>query len=107
MFCGNELLSALRKLILASVGIISATYEKKYKTGNNSPGFKVVRVPYPGILWENHSVEDLDGNLFIDWMTGISVLNLGYANFIRDAVKLELESTWPLFIFIIKIHTTN
>ena len=29
-----------------SGGIISATYEKKYKTGNNSPGFKVVRVPY-------------------------------------------------------------
>ena len=42
-----------------SGGIISATYEKKYKTGNNSPGFKVVRVPYPGILWENHSVEDV------------------------------------------------
>ena len=39
-------------------------------------------------------IEDLDGNLFIDWMTGISVLNLGYANFIRDAVKLELDSTW-------------
>jgi 4-aminobutyrate aminotransferase-like enzyme len=38
-----------------SGGIISATYENKYKTGNNSPGFKVIRAPYPGILWENNS----------------------------------------------------
>ncbi|WMT50717.1 MAG: aminotransferase class III-fold pyridoxal phosphate-dependent enzyme [Ferroplasma sp.] len=42
-----------------SGGIIAATYESKYKAGNNSPGFKVIRSPYPGILWENYSVGDV------------------------------------------------
>ena len=42
-----------------SGGIISATYENKYKAGNNSPGFRVIRSPYPGILWEDKSVEDV------------------------------------------------
>ena len=39
-------------------------------------------------------IEDVDGNLFIDWLTGISVLNLGYSQFIRDAVKTEIDNTW-------------
>jgi 4-aminobutyrate aminotransferase-like enzyme len=39
-------------------------------------------------------IEDVDGNIFIDWLTGISVLNLGYADFIKQAVKEQLESTW-------------
>ena len=42
-----------------SGGIIAATYEDKYKAGNNSPGFRVIRAPYPGILWENYSVDDV------------------------------------------------
>ena len=32
-------------------------------------------------------IEDVDGNRFIDWMTGISVLNLGYDEGIRKAVS--------------------
>lgn len=43
---------------------------------------------------ENSLVEDLDGNVFIDWMTGISVLNLGYNRQIRDAVKRQMDLTW-------------
>lgn len=39
-------------------------------------------------------IEDVDGNTFIDWLTGISVLNLGYADFIKDAINNQLNSTW-------------
>lgn len=39
-------------------------------------------------------IEDMDGNIFIDWLTGISVLNLGYADFIKEAVNKQLNSTW-------------
>jgi 4-aminobutyrate aminotransferase-like enzyme len=40
-----------------SGGIISATFENKYKAGNNSPGFKVIRAPYPGVLWESNTLD--------------------------------------------------
>ena len=39
-------------------------------------------------------VQDVDNNMLIDWMTGISVLNLGYDDGIREAVKLQMEKTW-------------
>ena len=28
----------------------------------------------------SHTIEDMDGNIFIDWFAGISVLNLGHNN---------------------------
>ncbi len=39
-------------------------------------------------------IEDVDGNTFIDWMTGISVLNLGYNEDIRKSITSQLYETW-------------
>ena len=39
-------------------------------------------------------IEDVDGNMYIDWMTGISVLNLGYNDGIRKAITDQVENTW-------------
>ncbi len=39
-------------------------------------------------------IEDVDGNRFIDWVAGISVLNLGYGNIVRDAVTKQIENIW-------------
>lgn len=38
------------------------------------------------------TVMDLDGNIFIDWFAGISVLNLGHNNpIVRHAIEEQLE----------------
>lgn len=39
-------------------------------------------------------IEDVDGNYLIDWMTGISVLNLGHSDIVRKAVSDQLEKVW-------------
>ncbi|WP_298276418.1 aminotransferase class III-fold pyridoxal phosphate-dependent enzyme [Ferroplasma sp.] len=39
-------------------------------------------------------IEDVDGNKFIDWVSGISVLNLGYSDMIRVAIKNQLDDIW-------------
>lgn len=39
-------------------------------------------------------IEDVDGNLFIDWFTGISVLNFGFSDIIRKAVKDQMDLIW-------------
>ena len=39
-------------------------------------------------------LEDMVGNLYIDWFAGVSVLNLGYSNAIRKAVAGQLETVW-------------
>ncbi|MBO0887705.1 aminotransferase class III-fold pyridoxal phosphate-dependent enzyme [Candidatus Bathyarchaeota archaeon] len=39
-------------------------------------------------------IEDADGNFLIDWVTGISVLNLGYSDIIKEAVSGQLSKTW-------------
>ncbi len=39
-------------------------------------------------------ITDVDDNTFIDWMTGISVLNLGYDEGIIQAVKDQMEKSW-------------
>lgn len=39
-------------------------------------------------------IEDVDGNYFIDWVTGISVLNLGHSNLIRNAISTQLSKVW-------------
>lgn len=43
---------------------------------------------------EGSIIEDVDGNRFIDWLTGISVLNLGYSEIVREAVRKQLEDVW-------------
>ncbi len=39
-------------------------------------------------------IEDVDGNLYIDWFAGVSVLNLGYSKVIRKAITEQLETVW-------------
>ena len=39
-------------------------------------------------------IVDMDGNMFIDWFAGVSVLNLGYSNTIRKAIAEQLETVW-------------
>ena len=44
---------------------------------------------------KNATVKDLDGNLYIDWVSGISVLNLGHQNpEVTEAVKAQLGKIW-------------
>jgi 2,4-diaminobutyrate 4-transaminase len=41
------------------------------------------------------TIRDVDGNTFIDWISGICVLNLGHNNpFITAAVKSQIEKVW-------------
>ena len=41
------------------------------------------------------TIRDVDGNTFIDWISGICVLNLGHNNpFVAAAVKSQLERIW-------------
>jgi 4-aminobutyrate aminotransferase-like enzyme len=44
---------------------------------------------------DNATVKDVDGNLYIDWVAGISVLNLGHHNpAITEAVSRQLGKIW-------------
>jgi 2,4-diaminobutyrate 4-transaminase len=41
------------------------------------------------------TIRDMDGNLFIDWVSGICVLNLGHSNpAITAAVKAQMDRIW-------------
>ena len=43
----------------------------------------------------NATIKDLDGNMYIDWISGISVLNLGHQNpEVTDAVKTQIGKIW-------------
>ena len=42
----------------------------------------------------NSVIEDADGNFLIDWVSGISVLNLGHSDIIRNAVSSQLSEIW-------------
>ncbi len=65
--------------------------QKKYETST---------VTYPGAFpfaikrARDSLIEDADGNVFIDWVSGISVLNMGFSNIVRDAVKKQMDLTW-------------
>jgi len=49
---------------------------------------------------ENATVRDVDGNLYIDWVSGISVLNLGHRNpEITKAVSAQLGKIWHALEF--------
>jgi len=44
---------------------------------------------------ENATIKDVDGNLYIDWVAGVSVLNLGHRNpEVTRAVVAQLEKIW-------------
>jgi 2,4-diaminobutyrate 4-transaminase len=49
-----------------------------------------------GIDWaKGATIKDVDGNLYIDWMSGICVLNLGHDNpFVAAAVKSQMDKIW-------------
>lgn len=65
--------------------------QKKYETAT---------VTYPGAFpfaikrADDSLIEDADGNVFIDWVSGISVLNMGFSGIIRDAVKKQMDLIW-------------
>ena len=41
------------------------------------------------------TIRDVDGNLYVDWVSGICVLNLGHNNpFVANAVKAQLDKVW-------------
>ena len=41
------------------------------------------------------TIKDVDGNLFIDWISGICVINLGHNNpFVTQAVKSQIDRIW-------------
>jgi 4-aminobutyrate aminotransferase-like enzyme len=41
------------------------------------------------------TIKDVDGNLYVDWVSGISVLNLGHNNpYISAAVKSQMDHIW-------------
>jgi 4-aminobutyrate aminotransferase-like enzyme len=44
---------------------------------------------------DNATIKDVDGNLYVDWVSGISVLNLGHRNpAITRAVSAQLAKVW-------------
>jgi 2,4-diaminobutyrate 4-transaminase len=41
------------------------------------------------------TIRDVDGNLYIDWLAGICVLNLGHSNpAVTEAVRAQMERIW-------------
>jgi len=41
------------------------------------------------------TIKDVDGNLYIDWLSGICVLNLGHNNpFVNEAVQAQMNRIW-------------
>lgn len=65
--------------------------QKKLETGT-----VVYPKSFPIAIKQAHNsmIEDVDGNIFIDWVTGISVLNMGFSDIIRDAVKQQMDLIW-------------
>lgn len=62
-------------------------YETKTVTYPNAFPFAIRRA-------QDSLIEDMDGNVFIDWVSGISVLNLGFSGIVKEAVKKQMERTW-------------
>ena len=41
------------------------------------------------------TIRDVDGNLYIDWVAGIAVLNVGHRNpFVYEAIRSQLDKYW-------------
>lgn len=74
--------------------------EKSRKMLEEQKNLETSSVIYPkafpfAIRKANGSViEDLDGNTFIDWVTGISVLNLGFNDSIKKSIGEQLNQIW-------------
>ncbi len=46
-------------------------------------------------LAKGSTIKDVDGNLFIDWIAGICVINLGHNNpYVTAAVKSQIDRIW-------------
>lgn len=62
------------------------------RRGNAMPD--AIRCGYPCVIkrGEGAMFEDVDGNIFLDWVGGVGVLNLGYSNpKVTEAVKEQTE----------------
>lgn len=41
------------------------------------------------------TIRDVDGNIYIDWVAGIAVLNVGHSNpYVAEAIKRQLDKYW-------------
>lgn len=64
--------------------------ERRHKAVPNAVG-----CVYPCVIkkGEGAMIEDVDGNLFLDWVGGVGVLNIGYSHpEVVDAVKAQAEN---------------
>ena len=61
---------------------------------------KAIKCIYPCVIkrGEGAMFEDVDGNVFLDWVGGVGVLNIGYTNpeFV-EAVKKQCRIGWSGF----------
>ncbi|MDR1469778.1 MAG: aspartate aminotransferase family protein [Spirochaetaceae bacterium] len=64
-----------------------------------------IRCAYPVVIsrGEGAMVEDVDGNLFLDWVGGVGVLNIGYSH--PDVVKAVREQADRYFHAMVNIIT--
>lgn len=72
------------------------------RRANAMPG--AIRCIYPCVIkrGEGAMVEDVDGNIFMDWIGGVGVLNIGYSNEkLIDAVKEQSEKYFHAMMNII------
>ena len=63
-----------------------------------------IRCIYPCVIerGEGAMFEDVDGNLFLDWIGGVGVLNIGYSNEkLIDAVKAQSEKYFHAMMNIV------
>lgn len=72
------------------------------RRANAIPG--AIKSVYPCVIsrGEGAMVEDVDGNIFLDWVGGVGVLNIGYSHpELIDAVKKQSESYFHTMMNII------
>ena len=82
--------NALPKVVTALPG--PKAKEIIARRDNAMPG--AIKCGYPCVIkrGEGAMFEDVDGNIFLDWVGGVGVLNIGYSNpELIDAVKEQSE----------------
>jgi len=67
---------------------------------------EAIRCNYPCVIkrGEGAMFEDLDGNIFLDWVGGVGVLNVGYSH--PELVKAVKKSGRQLLSFNDEYHYT-